>query len=444
MRDLWEQDFVRTIGEVGGLLGVLEPVPDWDEIQRLVTLVVDDIKIMEINGAAGEALEYEKHKDIGLNVIAVGGDKLSRGLTLEGLSVSYFLRASKMYDTLMQMGRWFGYRPGYLDLTRLYTTPELTEWFQHMAEASTELRAEFNHMAVIGGNPRDYGLKVRSHPLMMVTSKVKMRNSLELELSFSGRLAEMVVFHREPERLAANTASTSAFLGHLGEPTSKLVTMPRPDGQFHTWEDILHWEDVPAKYIVGYLKEFQIHPKAYTINSTLMSDYIEKVAKKGFYTSWTVAVMKGDGPQSELAGHPIHLVKRSPNTRFLSIEQQQKDGRFLIRRLLNPRDEAIDLDELAYGKALERTVAEYEVNKARSKRKTPPEMPSGFFFRRERPKNKGLLLIYPLSPSEGDLKVDTPVIGLGVSFPQLARDEDESVTYRVNNTYFALELGGDA
>jgi hypothetical protein len=444
MKDLWEEDFVPTIGEVGGLLPPAEPVPDWDQIKGLLPLVADDIKIMEINGAAGEALAYELHKDSGLNVIAVGGDKLSRGLTLEGLSISYFLRASKMYDTLMQMGRWFGYRPGYLDLTRLYTTPELTEWFQHMAEASTELRTEFNHMAVIGGTPRDYGLKVRSHPLLLVTSKVKMRNSLELQLSFSGRLAEMVVFHRDSDRLAANTASTNAFLSRLGKPAAKKVTRKRLDGQVHTWDDILYWEDVPADQIVGFLKEFQIHPKAYTINATLMSDYIEKLAGKEFFTSWTVAVMKGDGADGELAGNPIKLVKRRPNFRFLTLDEQKKDGRFLIRRLLNPRDEGIDLDDSQYDLALAKTIAEYEGNKARSKRKLPPDLPSGFYLREVRPKNKGLLLIYPLSPTDGDLQVDIPVIGLGISFPKLKKDEDEAVTYRVNNTYFAQELGGDA
>jgi hypothetical protein len=100
---------------------------------------------------------YQRNRETGFNVIAIGGDKLSLGLTLEGLSVSYFLRASRMCDTLMQMGRWFGYRPGYLDLCRLYTTPDLEDWFQHIAEASEELRREFDHMVAVGGTRRDYG-----------------------------------------------------------------------------------------------------------------------------------------------------------------------------------------------------------------------------------------------------------------------------------------------
>src|ERR1035438_4448439 len=91
--------------------------------------VLPDVQVKMINGTAKDALDYADSQGAGLKVIAIGGDKLARGLTLEGLCVSYFLRASRMYDTLMQMGRWFGYRPGYLDLCRLYTTPELLEWF---------------------------------------------------------------------------------------------------------------------------------------------------------------------------------------------------------------------------------------------------------------------------------------------------------------------------
>ena len=89
---------------------------------------------------------------------------MSRGLTLEGLSVSYFLRASRMYDTLLQMGRWFGYRPGYVDLCRLYTTSELREYYSHITMATEELRREFDLMADRGMTPSDFGLRVRSHP----------------------------------------------------------------------------------------------------------------------------------------------------------------------------------------------------------------------------------------------------------------------------------------
>src|SRR5690606_31293800 len=139
-----------------------------------------------VNGTAKDVLDYADNEVTGIRVIAVGGDKLARGLTLEGLTVSYFLRASRMYDTLMQMGRWFGYRPGYTDLSRLYTTDELQKWFRHITIASEELRQAFDHMSATHAKPREYGLRVQSHEVMTVTSSTKMRSGRELKMSYAG------------------------------------------------------------------------------------------------------------------------------------------------------------------------------------------------------------------------------------------------------------------
>lgn len=136
----------------------------WNEIKPLLYRAVQKIEVKSINGTSGDSLTYYENEKNGISVIAIGGDKLSRGLTLEGLSVSYFLRASKMYDTLMQMGRWFGYRPGYVDLCRLFTSNELNEWYRHITLASDELREEFRYLAESGGTPENYALKVRTHP----------------------------------------------------------------------------------------------------------------------------------------------------------------------------------------------------------------------------------------------------------------------------------------
>ncbi|MCW1777260.1 Z1 domain-containing protein [Pantoea ananatis] len=157
----------------------------WDEVLAKLPDVLDDIVVRSINGTAKDALDYAT-PGAALKVIAVGGDKLARGLTLEGLCTSYFVRTTKMYDTLMQMGRWFGYRPGYLDLCRLYTSPDLVKWFGHIAEASEELREEFDFMAKAKLTPEQYGLKVMSHEILTVTSPLKMRNAETLSLTYSG------------------------------------------------------------------------------------------------------------------------------------------------------------------------------------------------------------------------------------------------------------------
>jgi len=202
LKALWFSDFIPTsqaVHEAGAQEAI--PLPSWDDLAAVLPVLIEDIKVKTINGTAKDALDYVEHEGTGLKVIAVGGDKLARGLTLEGLTVSYFLRASRMYDTLMQMGRWFGYRPRYLDLCRLYTTGELISWFQHITKASEELREAFDHMYATGGTPKEYGLRIQSHPVLLVTSRVKMRTARKLELSYSGESVETTVLFRNPQVL---------------------------------------------------------------------------------------------------------------------------------------------------------------------------------------------------------------------------------------------------
>ncbi len=166
----------------------------WEEVLFHLNDAASRIVVKAIHGGSGEALDYYEHKN-GLSVIVVGGNKLSRGMTLEGLSVSYYLRASKMYDTLMQMGRWFGYREGYIDLCRLFTSREINEWFCHITHASEELREEFDYMSdVAGSTPEQYALKVRTHPgVLQISASNKLRSAVTVEISWSGRLVESYI-----------------------------------------------------------------------------------------------------------------------------------------------------------------------------------------------------------------------------------------------------------
>ena len=227
LKALWESDFLSTTQAVRAVQpDDIPPLdPTWPEIAAAIPDLLADIEIRTINGTARDTLDYVGHAGKGLTVIVIGGDKLARGLTLEGLCISYFLRASKMYDTLMQMGRWFGYRPGFLDLCRLYTTAELTEWYGHIADASEELREEFDLMAASGATPREYGLKVQSHPVLMVTSHLKMRSARNLMLSFSGQLLETVSLYRIDPVLKQNLDAARSLLSERESPERDPVRM---------------------------------------------------------------------------------------------------------------------------------------------------------------------------------------------------------------------------
>ena len=197
-------------------------VHKWDEIKPLLYQAVQKIEVKSINGSSGDVVDYQLNSKTGISVIAIGGDKLSRGLTLEGLSVSYFLRASKMYDTLMQMGRWFGYRPGYVDLCRLFTSSELNEWYRHIAVASSELLDEFDYLAESRSTPETYGLRVRTHPgCLQITALNKMRNSHEIQVSWAERLIETYQLPLNEDLKNKNLVETDNFLSKLGKPLTK-------------------------------------------------------------------------------------------------------------------------------------------------------------------------------------------------------------------------------
>ncbi len=433
LRRLWEDDFIATtetgIEHFSHLAG--EPdIPHWDDILSSLLSVINDIDVRMINGTAKDALDYADRK--GLKVIAVGGDKLSRGLTLEGLCTSYFLRTSKMYDSLMQMGRWFGYRPGYIDLCRLYTTSELAEWFGHIADAAEELRQEFDLMAEAGATPREYGLKVQSHPVLMVTSRLKMRSSKSLMLSFSGQVSETITLYKEPAILERNCAALAGLLDGLGsgEPNPQRER----NGTTQQWRGVL-WEAVPASQVTAFLAAYRTHPDAYKVNNALLSEFITKMNAHGELTEFTVALIGARGGEN-------FDVTTSISIEMLKRGAKGASDRYSIGRLLSPRDEAIDLSSEEYSEALRLTQLGWKPDPARSKTEAPPSDPSGPSIRMVRGQShpeRGLLLLYVLDPKEAGEDLP-PVVAVGLSFP--ASDSGTKVEYRVNNVAWTQEYGG--
>jgi hypothetical protein len=329
-------------------------------------------------------LDYSENEGTGLKVIAIGGDKLARGLTLEGLCVSYFVRTSKMYDTLMQMGSWFGYRPGYIDLCRLYTSGDLVEWFGHIADAAEELRQEFDTMAAVGSTPENYGMKVQSHPVLMVTSPLKMRSAKSLQLSFSGEVLETVAFHRDPEILAKNLAAAERLLDAAGAPAEDGSVVRRRGTSTQEWKGYL-WNGVPADLVADFFSSYLTHPAARKVNSALLCDFVRAMAANGELTSWTVVLMGGgEGESHEFCGR--HLVEK-----MIRRKPKEGGGHYSIGRLLSPRDEAIDLDEAAWTAAMDVTLAAWTKDPARQSEPEKPEAPEnpGRAGHPERPRLRG-------------------------------------------------------
>jgi len=418
---LWENDFQPTTESIREI----QPhytiqLLNWDNVIPKLYQAVSRIQVKEINGSAKDILDYFEHKN-GLSVIAVGGDKLSRGLTLEGLSVSYFLRASKMYDTLMQMGRWFGYRPGYLDLCRLYTTDELIDWYSHITSASEELKLEFDHMAAIGGTPQDYGLKVRTHPQgLLITAVNKMRAGTELELSYAGSLSQTTVFFKQKEVNWKNYQATQNLLLDLSEPsdTSKKLI----------------WKGVAADKILNFLSVYKNHEKSKLSNTQLLSDYIKMQLPLGELTLWSIALISNSANNATphtIAGHQIGLTRRADVSPTSPDEYKASKS-----NILSPTDEWSDFSDLVKEQIREESRNE-RVKQGKTSSSNSPL--SGPILRSKRSPNQALLIIYPLDPSNIGIDWDFPIIGFAISFP--GSTTAKRIKYKVNNIYWEQEFG---
>lgn len=182
---------------------------DWQDVLQELNNAADAVKVVVVNSRSQEKLLYAEYNfdQKPFSVIAIGGLSLSRGLTLEGLTISYIHRSTKMYDTLLQMGRWFGYRPDYEDLCRIYMSQLSYEWYAHIADATEELRLQVKRMRREGKKPIDFGLYVKAHPdTLTVTALNKMYHteSRSFSISYDGKLVETYILPDNPLKTQSN------------------------------------------------------------------------------------------------------------------------------------------------------------------------------------------------------------------------------------------------
>jgi hypothetical protein len=240
----------------------------WSQVQSCLKESASPVEVLVINSGSQDTLDYgSKNYPDGRSVIAVGGLGLSRGLTLEGLLVSYFLRNTVMYDTLMQMGRWFGYRDGFADVCRIYMTPSAASWYAHIAEATEELRRDFKAMERAKLTPKDFGLRVRSHPTaLIVTARNKMRTgrTVPMQIALEGRLASTSIVFGDADSVKQNTC----VLETVCRECDKVQTaVPDPLGWL--------WKNVPASIVKSAVEGFSNHPECLLTYSEPLVQYIE-------------------------------------------------------------------------------------------------------------------------------------------------------------------------
>ncbi len=258
---------------------------EWDTVQERLYESNRKVKIYAVNQRSSDSLDYERYekenKD-GLRVIAIGGDCLSRGLTLEGLCVSYFYRNSKMYDTLMQMGRWFGYRPGYEKLVKVWMANDAIAWYTHISGATEALKSEVFTMNRNDLTPLDFGYKIKGHPDALIpTAKAKMKNAKlnveYVEVDVDGKLIECPRLFNSMDKILHNKKLTQEFVKRVSE----YAAVEQNDGN-------VALKGVKADDIAEFIQNFKTKLWNFYFESSSLSDAI---SEKG--GEWNVFLKNG-------------------------------------------------------------------------------------------------------------------------------------------------------
>ena len=249
------------------------------------------MRVQAVNQRTGAAsLDYGvTDKPPGVRVIAVGGNSLSRGLTLEGLSTSYFRRDPRAYDTLLQMGRWFGYRDGYLDLCRVWLTEEAEGWYKHVTRATGELKRDFARMKRMKATPKEFGLRVRTHPdtVLLITARNKMSTGMDVDqvwdISLMGRMIESARLYSDKKRNEVNFDHLQRFIERLGAKA-------KVEGS------AVVRRQVAAEAIADLLEAFLIHPLNFDFQGDSIATFLRDTGRDPLLSEWTVALpIDGDG-----------------------------------------------------------------------------------------------------------------------------------------------------
>ncbi len=418
----------------------------WDTIQKALHEAVASIVVRSVNGGnAPKNLNYDECEEDGLRIIAVGGYSLSRGLTLEGLCVSYFYRNSKMYDTLMQMGRWFGYRNGYADICQIWMSEGAIDWYSYISTATEELRREVRRMQAANKTPIEFGLCVRSDiNTLLVTARNKMRTAKDytMTVSLNGKVVETPYLYMDKEVTANNLKLTETFLMQLKNDgyslaDNKDLAIKHPQ--------IL---GVPKAYVIDFLSEFKSHYLNVDFRTSDLVGLINNYADDTV-DYWDIVIANGDATPKSFCGIDIRYVERrfAIKSESKAIQVSGKGSRlgsanFAKGGLSKEDAHKIEADE----KELQKITGQVHA------------FSQELYFTSGIKRNP-LLVIYPVelkpisknanNADETDLKkkeiveqLSKPVIGLGVGIPLISGKRNITYQYKINLVMYQ-ELFGE-
>ncbi|MBA2411028.1 MAG: Z1 domain-containing protein [Gammaproteobacteria bacterium] len=374
LEDRWNRRFRPVIASVD----ISRDVPFGTVEEYVDRFFRDPVPVLVLNSDSTDEIDYEA--DPNVKAIVVGGNRLSRGLTLEGLLVSFYLRRTECFDTLMQMGRWFGYREQYVDLTRICTTAELSGWFRDLALAEEELRREITRYERENLTPLNFGPRIRSHPAMMITAQNKMGSARTVSQNYSGYLLQTTAFRLEDRTwLESNLDAARQLLADIGQPNHPSATAARPV-----------WADVPWQTMDGFLSCYRFDPRG-SREMGAIRQYLQAQACQDELIEWFVAMPGLSSSDDQLGTEPALSACGTAINRISRTRLQNKP--YDIGTLVNPAtlggtpgsgDEEIGLTDT-------------QLAAARATVDNAGSFPRA--LRRQRNPRHGLLLLYPISPN---------------------------------------------
>jgi len=405
MRSIWKTETARVPAEDFG-----EQTVEYEELAPYLPDVLRDCRVIMDNSSSKDRLDYESGPVV---AIAVGGNTLSRGLTLEGLAVSYFVRAASAYDTLLQMGRWFGYRNGYADLPRIWMTAELWDWFRHVATVESDMRRDIDIYMTEDKTPMTFAVRLRTHPSLRVTAAAKMTSAVKAASAYGGQRVQTRYFSTDGDWLLRNQCAARALI----EGAVAGGAQPRPvsgDNQ----KILLH--GVSHELVLEFLQNYGFHEKSQECDSKLLIKYVRKrISRAGALGRWNVAVIgntagggRPDDTFTFAQGIVVRRVTRS------ALEKTSDASVVDIKTLMSRRDAAIDLDLSSVGGEL----TEKEIKR----------------LRRVQSPDTALLTLYPIDKDSVPedrrkmrqaLGLPEHAIGVGIVFPTPSADSEVEWDY---------------
>ncbi|WP_418637688.1 Z1 domain-containing protein [Winogradskyella sp.] len=424
MRNIFESDFKPTTENVLENLRYKDnriKSHTWEEVNQEIRTAIKKFDVRAVHGTTSLSkidyhnisnIDYDRHEN-GLSVIAIGGGKLSRGITLEGLSVSYYLRTTKMYDSLMQMGRWFGYRPGYVDLCRLFTNNRIFDWFNHITMATEEMRNDFDIMSSQNLKPKDFKLKVRNHHgLLAVTSASKLYWSTNIKISFSGTNLQTYLLNKDFDSIENNFKQLQAL-------TKRLINAKTVDkrGKLR----YLIFNDVSTEPLIDFINGFSVDTPH--INKQVITDYIELQKDKKSVKEWTICIVSNTDKE---VGFYINEDDRKnrKKTKGLSTQYTLISEGKTYDMTCSIRNQTESSVQYKITKNQIDDLVDRQVDLEKQ------DLGSYSSIKQQRKiERKGLLLIYGLDErGTSDLTNNIPVVGYSIYFPEIDNETKTSYT----------------